>query len=85
MASRIPVIISAECHFSEVAELGAGYVVALNAEEIATALQSVLTNPAARRRMGEAGQRLVQSRYTWPKIAEQSIRAYEHAVAKSSP
>jgi glycosyltransferase involved in cell wall biosynthesis len=82
MACRIPVIVSDPCHFPEVAECGAGYVVALDPDKIATALQDVLENRAARQRMGDAGFQLVLSRYTWPKIAEQCIRAYERNMPK---
>ncbi|MGO9111979.1 MAG: glycosyltransferase [Thermoguttaceae bacterium] len=83
MACRIPVVISDACHFPEVAQCGAGHVVALDPDKIAAALRSVLDSREARQQMGEAGLQLVRSRYTWPKIAEQSVRAYEQAMAKS--
>jgi len=83
MACRIPVIISDACHFSEVAEAGAGHVVALDPKAIASALRNVLQNPAAKQRMGDAGFRLVQSRYTWPKIAERAVRAYRQIITKT--
>ena len=85
MACRIPVIISAACHFPEAAEVGAGLVLALDPQEIAAALRHVLENRAERRRMGDAGFQLVQSRYAWPKIAEQSVRAYRQTTAQSGP
>jgi glycosyltransferase involved in cell wall biosynthesis len=83
MAARVPVVISDACHFPEVAQSGAGHVVGLDPREIAAALRSVLENHEARQRMGDAGFQLVQSRYTWPKIAAQSIRAYEQILGKS--
>ncbi len=83
MACRIPVVISDACHFPEVAEFGAGHVVALDPNQIAAALGSVLENREARQRMGDAGCQLVQSRYTWPKIAEQCVRAYQQTTAKA--
>ena len=82
MACRLPVVISDACHFPEVAECGAGHVVALDPNEIALALQRVLENGEAGRRMGDAGFQLVQSRYTWPKIAQRCVRAYEQAIAR---
>ena len=85
MACRLPVIISDACHFPEVAQCGAGHVVALDPHEIAVALRSVLEDRETRRRMGDAGNQLVLSRYTWPKIAERCVRAYAQAIAKSFP
>jgi glycosyltransferase involved in cell wall biosynthesis len=76
LACGVPVVISENCHFPEVAEVGAGKVVPLEAEAIARGLLEVLGDPAAAHRMGEAGRRLVAERFTWPVIARQSIEAY---------
>jgi glycosyltransferase involved in cell wall biosynthesis len=82
LACRVPVVASAACHFPEVAEVGAGAVVPLDAESIAAALGRVLDDPQAARRMGAAGRRLVEERFTWQRAAERSIAAYEHVLAR---
>jgi glycosyltransferase involved in cell wall biosynthesis len=84
MACRLPVVISEACHFQEVAEAGAGRVVALDPNEIATALHELLDDRDRGRQMGEAGYQLVRSCYTWPQIAKQCIAAYERVIAKSN-
>jgi glycosyltransferase involved in cell wall biosynthesis len=84
MACRLPVVISEACHFREVADCGAGRVVALDPAEIATALHELLDDRDGSQRMGAAGYELVRSRYTWPQIARRCIAAYERAIAKSS-
>jgi glycosyltransferase involved in cell wall biosynthesis len=76
LACGVPPIISESCHFPEVAEAGAGEVVPLEAGAIAAALGRVLSDPQRRERMGAAGQKLVASRYTWPRVAEQTLEAY---------
>ena len=76
MACQLPVVISDQCHFPEVAEVGAGQIVPLDANAVAKALESVLSNAAERTRMGNAGRELVKSRYTWPKVAEQFLALY---------
>ncbi len=81
LACRVPVVISDQCHFPEVAEAGAGLVVPLNADAVAKALDLVLANAAERTRMGKAGRELVESRYTWPKVAEQLVTLYHRVVA----
>jgi hypothetical protein len=30
--------------------------------------------------MGQAGRRLIETRYTWPRVAQQSIEAYRRAI-----
>ena len=77
-----PVVISEGCHFPEVAQAGAGEVVHLDSQELAQALIRVLSDQDLRRRMGQAGRRLVTSRYTWPKIAQQTIDVYGQALGR---
>jgi glycosyltransferase involved in cell wall biosynthesis len=82
LACRLPVVISGHCHFAEVAEVGAGLIVRLDPADVSRALGTLLTDAAARERMGEAGQRLVMERFTWPHVAERAIAAYTSATAR---
>jgi glycosyltransferase involved in cell wall biosynthesis len=45
-------------------------------EELASAVQSLLSNPAAATAMGEAGYKKVQEHYTWDHIAAQTMSLY---------
>ncbi|MFL5934773.1 MAG: glycosyltransferase, partial [Gaiellaceae bacterium] len=45
------------------------------------ALERVLGDPELRRRMGEAGRRRVQERFSWPAVTDATIQAYEDALA----
>jgi glycosyltransferase involved in cell wall biosynthesis len=77
MACRVPVVVSENCHFPEVAETGAGRIVRLDADAVAAALLDVASVDAVQRRqIGDAGRRLVEERFTWEKVAERSIQAY---------
>jgi glycosyltransferase involved in cell wall biosynthesis len=76
LACGVPAVVSAECHFPEVAEVGAGEVVPLEAAALAAAIGRVLADPDRRRKMGQAGRELVAVRFTWPRIAETSIETY---------
>lgn len=80
MACGVPVVISDACHFPEVAEVGAGIVVKLDASAVADGLVRVLSDPAAARKMGQAGRELITTRYTWPSIAQQTLAAYDRAM-----
>ena len=83
MACGVPVVVSENCHFPEVAEAGAGRVVPLDPQAIAAALLALTDDADHRRRMGDAGRQLVEARYTWDKVAGQSVAAYERAMASS--
>jgi len=76
MAVGVPVVISEGCNFPEVAEAGAGIVTQLDASKIADGLEYVLADAPRAALMGTHGRALVQSRYTWPEIAEQMLSAY---------
>jgi glycosyltransferase involved in cell wall biosynthesis len=76
MACGCPVVISESCYFPEVAQAGAGRVVPLHADAIASALLEVLGHGEQAVAMGRAGRELVLSRYTWPAIARRSIDLY---------
>jgi glycosyltransferase involved in cell wall biosynthesis len=84
MACGVPVVISEQCHFPEVAAAGAGYVVSLDATAIATALESVLRDAAWRRAAGAAGRELVARHYQWRAIAEGMLAAYRESKASGN-
>ena len=72
-----PVVISDQCHFPEVAETNAGFVVPCGASPTAEALSKALSLSADQAAaMGERGRELVTTRFTWPSIAERTIEAY---------
>ncbi|HBS29822.1 MAG TPA: hypothetical protein DEB06_10330 [Phycisphaerales bacterium] len=84
MACRLPVVVSDQCHFPEVAEVGAGRVVRCDPKGVAAALEEVFSDETARRRMGEAGRRLVEERFTWARIAAGMVEAYQRAGSSSA-
>ena len=77
LACGVPVAITDACHFPEVAEAEAGVVCSLDPMAVASALERILEDPNGAKRMGAAGARLVRANYTWPRIALQTIAAYQ--------
>jgi glycosyltransferase involved in cell wall biosynthesis len=83
LGCRCPVVISDQCHFPDVDEVKAGFVVPLSAPATAAALLKILRMPAHEgQAMGARGHDLVAARYTWPAIAAQSISVYERLLRK---
>ena len=80
LACGTPVVVSKDCHFPEVAEVGAGSVVPLEPTAIAAALEQILTDPALRQRMSRAAAALIRARFTWPVIAQSCIDGYTAAA-----
>lgn len=76
MAAGRPVVISAGCHFPEVAEAGAGREVPPQTAALADALRAVLADPAEAAAMGARGRALVEARYRWTHIAARTIALY---------
>ena len=75
LACGVPVVISTECHFPEVATRRAGLVTPLDRAAIADALLRVLADESFR----TAGPQMVAERYNWTAVAAETIRAYQEA------
>jgi glycosyltransferase involved in cell wall biosynthesis len=84
MACEAPVVISRNCHFPEVAEVGAGIITELDAREIAAAMQQILGDREAAGRMGRAGREVVMARFTWPIVGRRMIDAYRRVLGKTT-
>ena len=77
MACATPVVITENCGLREACEEGAGLVVKRNATDLAAALDFMLSNPTEASAMGAKARRLVEERFTWPKVADLAIAAYK--------
>lgn len=76
MACGSPVVASDQCHFPEIEQSGAGYVVELKPEKIGEALFSLLSDTGLRKKFGAAARTLVLSRYDWRKIGAEMVSSY---------
>jgi glycosyltransferase involved in cell wall biosynthesis len=52
-------------------------------EAIASALTMLLENPALRAELGKAGQQRARTRYSWDRVAAETEKAYQLAVAEA--
>jgi glycosyltransferase involved in cell wall biosynthesis len=80
MTVGTPVVISAQCHFPEVAEAGAGAIVPLDPLEICKAILSFLNDSAYRDKTGRAARQLVLKDFVWPEIARKTIAVYQQLL-----
>jgi len=80
MICGLPLIITRQCQFPEVAEARAGIVIDPDAVQLAEAMIELLDNPKLREEMGNNGRRLVMERFTWDKVAEQMVQLYQDVL-----
>lgn len=80
LACSVPVVISRDCNFPEVALAGAGLVVERTPAATAEGLARVLSDPKAAGEMRLAARRLIEERYTWEKIAQRTVELYSTVV-----
>ncbi len=81
MTCGLPVIISNKVNiWREVSDGGAGIVTDCNSHQVAEAIARLLDDRNLREEMGKRGKRLVEGRYTWPKVAKQMIEVYEQIL-----
>ena len=73
----VPVVISEGCYFPEVTDAEAGMVLPREAAAFGEAMARLAADRTLRRRMCDNARRLVETSYTWPHIARQTIAMYE--------
>ena len=82
LAAGLPVVISEQCNFPEVAKAKAGLVVPVEDAPVAEAVGALLSDAGLRACMGRNGRRLVEEHYTWPPIAGSMADFYRTLIGK---
>jgi glycosyltransferase involved in cell wall biosynthesis len=80
MAAGLPVIITPGCNLLQVAESGAGLIVAPDPADVAEALKALFGEAGRAEEMGQRAADLVEEQFTWRKIASQTLSIYDRAA-----
>jgi glycosyltransferase involved in cell wall biosynthesis len=80
LAHKTAVLISPRCFFPEVEKFGAGMIVDATIDGVEMGLNKLLPQPDLLKFMGKSGYDLVKERYTWNRVADMMIDAYEEGV-----
>ena len=80
MASALPCVITTGCNFPEAAKANAAYVVDIDPDAIADALNQCLQSPQKAREMGNRARQLIFEQYTWDSIARKLIQVYTNII-----
>jgi poly(glycerol-phosphate) alpha-glucosyltransferase len=88
MASALPVALSPACNLPEITAASAGLIAEPEPETLACAISGLFTDREAARAMGEAGRRLVASKFAWQRIATDTLQIYrdlmDNRIARSA-
>lgn len=84
-AAGTPVLLTDQCGFSEVAEIGGGRVVPASAEGLEEGLIAMLENPKKLREMGDRLRRFTEAGFTWDSIAERHLDLYADILGTRKP
>jgi glycosyltransferase involved in cell wall biosynthesis len=86
LAAGVPVVITKGCNFPDVGINDAGWVISPVIGEISIALSEALeSSKSDLQTRGQNGLRLVQSKYSWPKIGEQMADVYDWMLGGPRP
>jgi glycosyltransferase involved in cell wall biosynthesis len=86
MAMGCPVLITRQCNFNEVDQIGCGLVIEPLASQIESSLDTLLRMPQARLQdMGARARSLVDSRYNWTNIGNQMADVYDWLLGGAKP
>jgi glycosyltransferase involved in cell wall biosynthesis len=80
MYCGLPVIVSDQGHFPEIINYNAGIVVPCDSNLFAQAMEQLIDNEGLRAKMGENGQRIVNDKFKWDKIADEMIINYQRTI-----
>ncbi|MEO5333101.1 MAG: glycosyltransferase [Magnetococcus sp. YQC-5] len=79
----LPVVMTKECHFPELARVGGGIEVPMGVEGVTVGMTGLLTmDPSEREYMGYQAQSLAKSRFDMSQIATELIALYQEAMGK---
>ena len=82
LAHKTAVLISPRCFFPDVEKFGAGMIVEATVSGIEMGLSKLLLHPDLLRLMGESGYDLVREKYTWNRVTDMMIDAYEEGIER---
>jgi glycosyltransferase involved in cell wall biosynthesis len=85
-AKGLPILLTRECNFPELAKAGGAVEVSPSPAEIEMGLRRLLClSDLERKAMGREGKALVERSYTWPAISRQMLAVYEWLAGAGQP
>ncbi len=81
LAAGAPTIMTAGCNFPEAGVADAARIVDASTKALAEALDALLSDPAAARAMGARARAFILDHYTWDRVAQKLLTAYERILA----
>jgi glycosyltransferase involved in cell wall biosynthesis len=83
LASGTGVVLSPGCHFPGVERAGAGRIVAADPVPLAEVFEELIAAPDLVREMGTRARELVAREYTWDRVTDELVAAYEEGIERA--
>lgn len=84
MACGRPVVVTPHCNLPEIEAAEAGWVAEASVEAVLHGLRQAVASADERRRRGANGRRLVERRFTWTRIADDSVTLYTEGMSPTT-
>lgn len=86
LAARKPILATTACHFGELSQANAGWIVEPTAEDVTEGMRMMLQmSPHERADMAARGRRLVEAEYTWTRQGERLAAVYRWLIGGGTP
>jgi len=86
LAMGLPVIVTDQCHFPEIAQHNCGWTIEADAGQVEQSLREFLQLPPEEAvRMGERGRNLIEQRFCWPVVGKQMADVYAWLLGGPKP
>ena len=86
LAAGVPVIITKECYFPEVATSGSGWIISPNVHELECSLREALElSTSDLNGRGQCGFQLVRDKYSWSQVGRQMADVYDWILGGDRP
>lgn len=86
LAMGVPVMVTEQCHFPEIAEHHCGWVIQPEVAQVEQSLRDFLQLPPEDAvRMGERGRALIEKRFRWSVVGKQMADVYAWLLGGSKP
>jgi poly(glycerol-phosphate) alpha-glucosyltransferase len=85
-AAGLPVLLTPQCNFPELASVGGAIEVSPDTDSCAAGLQELLKlSDTQREQMGDNARKLVEASYSWSKVADQMLAVYRWLADGGTP
>ncbi len=82
MSQGLPCVFTDRCNFDEAESSAAAVITRTDPTSVAAALKSLLNDPDGAKNIGKNAKKLIESKYTWDKVAQELADGYQTILSR---